>query len=361
MSNIKPIETEYKGYRFRSRLEAKWAVFFDEAQIPWRYEIEGYKLSNGVCYLPDFYLPTFQIYVEIKPDIQRTEKGWGAKVEEWEEKCRYFRTDTGEAIVIVYGDPMTEIWGRLFAWKSDDLVMSECGQIEECEVSTRFVSVGEYLTPDVILLTDCNDKKSVCVTSKGETNKKVISPIMMTFLYWDYAYTLLTDPMWSLFDEVSLKKEGTFENICKKARQARFEHGESGYKKKEHHVQGLSTTPNWSMESTWWPTDDWEKFFVFMDKQGKGAEYVQQTQKLIHTYRWQTAHKELLNLATLDMYKEHGYTPTGEWIKKQWCDDLIEAGIITKKDGVYEFDELKYVEYFEQSRLQGDKVVIQCT
>ena len=27
--SIKPIETKYNGYRFRSRLEARWAVFFD--------------------------------------------------------------------------------------------------------------------------------------------------------------------------------------------------------------------------------------------------------------------------------------------------------------------------------------------
>lgn len=26
---MKAIETRYKGYRFRSRLEARWAVFFD--------------------------------------------------------------------------------------------------------------------------------------------------------------------------------------------------------------------------------------------------------------------------------------------------------------------------------------------
>ena len=26
---IKAIETEYNGYKFRSRLEARWAVFFD--------------------------------------------------------------------------------------------------------------------------------------------------------------------------------------------------------------------------------------------------------------------------------------------------------------------------------------------
>ena len=30
---IKPIETHYKGYRFRSRLEARWAVFFDAAKL----------------------------------------------------------------------------------------------------------------------------------------------------------------------------------------------------------------------------------------------------------------------------------------------------------------------------------------
>ena len=29
----KAIETLYKGYRFRSRLEARWAVFFDASKI----------------------------------------------------------------------------------------------------------------------------------------------------------------------------------------------------------------------------------------------------------------------------------------------------------------------------------------
>ena len=35
---INPIETVYNGYRFRSRLEARWAVFFDEAAIPYEYK-----------------------------------------------------------------------------------------------------------------------------------------------------------------------------------------------------------------------------------------------------------------------------------------------------------------------------------
>ena len=38
--DIKPIETVYNGYRFRSRLEARWAVFFDAAGIEYEYEPE---------------------------------------------------------------------------------------------------------------------------------------------------------------------------------------------------------------------------------------------------------------------------------------------------------------------------------
>lgn len=54
MSSIKPIETEYKGYRFRSRLEARWAVFFDALGIEYQYEPEGFELPSGKRYLPDF-------------------------------------------------------------------------------------------------------------------------------------------------------------------------------------------------------------------------------------------------------------------------------------------------------------------
>lgn len=69
MSNIKPIETTYNGYRFRSRLEARWAVFFDTIGLRYKYESEGLKMSGDVCYLPDFWLPDWKKYVEIKPDL----------------------------------------------------------------------------------------------------------------------------------------------------------------------------------------------------------------------------------------------------------------------------------------------------
>ncbi len=55
-NKLKPIETEYHGYKFRSRLEARWAVFFDTAGVEWEYEPEGFELPSGLRYLPDFRL-----------------------------------------------------------------------------------------------------------------------------------------------------------------------------------------------------------------------------------------------------------------------------------------------------------------
>lgn len=65
--SLKPIETVYKGYRFRSRLEARWAVFFDALGITWEYEKEGYDLGKLGKYLPDFVLPGLGMVVDIKP------------------------------------------------------------------------------------------------------------------------------------------------------------------------------------------------------------------------------------------------------------------------------------------------------
>ena len=72
MSEIKAIQTKYKGYLFRSRLEARWAVFFDCCGVEYEYEPEGYDLGNGLMYLPDFLLHGVDgrdggdLYVEVK-------------------------------------------------------------------------------------------------------------------------------------------------------------------------------------------------------------------------------------------------------------------------------------------------------
>jgi len=72
--DIKPIETAYNGYLFRSRLEARWAVFFDELGIKYEYEPEGFDLGEHGWYLPDFWLPENNIWVEIKPKNNQNQK-----------------------------------------------------------------------------------------------------------------------------------------------------------------------------------------------------------------------------------------------------------------------------------------------
>lgn len=67
------IETEYKGYLFRSRLEARWAVFFDALGIEWKYETEGFEIGDH-RYLPDFWLPGSEMWVEVKGDPEGLRK-----------------------------------------------------------------------------------------------------------------------------------------------------------------------------------------------------------------------------------------------------------------------------------------------
>lgn len=64
---MKAIETRYAGCRFRSRLEARWAVFFDHLEIEWQYEPQGFVIGDRP-YLPDFLLTETWTWVEVKGD-----------------------------------------------------------------------------------------------------------------------------------------------------------------------------------------------------------------------------------------------------------------------------------------------------
>jgi len=65
------IPTIYDGHTFRSRLEARWALFFNFAGLPWEYEPEGFALElrgESFSYLPDFRLPSLGCWFEVKPE-----------------------------------------------------------------------------------------------------------------------------------------------------------------------------------------------------------------------------------------------------------------------------------------------------
>src|SRR3546814_12334260 len=64
---IKALPSLFKGITFRSRTEARWAVFFEAIGWNWTHEKEGFDLS-GEWYLPDFYLADFPMWFEVKHD-----------------------------------------------------------------------------------------------------------------------------------------------------------------------------------------------------------------------------------------------------------------------------------------------------
>lgn len=65
---LKAIQTRFAGCLFRSRLEARWAVFFDHLKLDWAYEPEGFQLPSGAYYLPDFRVMMRRpVWFEIKP------------------------------------------------------------------------------------------------------------------------------------------------------------------------------------------------------------------------------------------------------------------------------------------------------
>ncbi len=105
---IKAIETSYKGYRFRSRLEARWAVFFDALGIEWEYEPEGFDLGDLGWYLPDFWLPQAEFHAEVKPGIELIPGGDLLKL-------HYFDSNPPEGsmgLIFLFGTPAS--------WEADD-------------------------------------------------------------------------------------------------------------------------------------------------------------------------------------------------------------------------------------------------
>lgn len=100
---IKAIPTKYKGYEFKSRIEARWAVFFDALGLKWEYEKEGYVLSDGTWYLPDFWLPDLYMRDKDKKGIWIEVKGAYPSKEE-QLKCELFTADIKQPLLLVWGN-----------------------------------------------------------------------------------------------------------------------------------------------------------------------------------------------------------------------------------------------------------------
>ena len=186
--NIKPIETIYNGYRFRSRAEARWAVFFDACKIQYMYEPEGFRLSDGTLYLPDFYLPESKAYFEVKGIMSDTDM----------HKIKQLQKDLCVSIAIGYAD-MTFQSSDNYNW----------GGSQTFEIASKDESY-------IVKCPDCG--KVFFMASTGYYGCQCCG-------YYDgdsiFSHSCCGDGKW--FGHLEEFK-GAF-NIAK---QARFEHGEHG-------------------------------------------------------------------------------------------------------------------------------------
>lgn len=102
MTEVKAIPTEYNGIMFRSKLEAQWAKFFDVNKIKWQYESEGYELSDGTYYLPDFYLPDQGNFFEVKGIMNDFD----------EHKISQLARDTNNYVIVGFANGEMEVYGN---------------------------------------------------------------------------------------------------------------------------------------------------------------------------------------------------------------------------------------------------------
>jgi hypothetical protein len=97
---LKARRTAYKGYKFSSRLEARWAYFLDLMGVAWQYEPEALDL-DGLTYIPDFHLTQHRLWLEIKGDLVTDAAGV-----ETIDKCKRLARISSRPVILAYHDPL---------------------------------------------------------------------------------------------------------------------------------------------------------------------------------------------------------------------------------------------------------------
>lgn len=98
---IDSLPSYWRGTTFRSRTEARWAVFFDAIGLRWEYEPEGFRLQDGTWYLPDFWLPDMECWAEVK--------GAGPTAEE-RSKVEMLVEGSGHECLMLPGAPWPQVY-----------------------------------------------------------------------------------------------------------------------------------------------------------------------------------------------------------------------------------------------------------
>lgn len=129
---IKSIQTKFDGRFFRSRLEARWAVFFKYLAIEYAYEPEGYILPDGSQYLIDFLLP--EVYYR-----SQLNQGWFIEVKPfgtYNEKLDLLCAETGIPGLLLSGHNVKANGHLEFGtYRDDNLGFRKCLECQAIKIS----------------------------------------------------------------------------------------------------------------------------------------------------------------------------------------------------------------------------------
>lgn len=188
-STIKAIQTTYNGIRFRSRTEARWSVFMDAADIPYVYEPEGFAFDDGTTYLPDFYLPDQDTFLECK----------GIMSDDDMHKVKMLFKHYRKEIVVGYSNMTFDVFDESFLLDGY-MARSKRPWISKCNVcGKKYFLNGEH-----------NINVCRCCGKSWAIDDEITTAI----LYGDVIESKINMP------EIS--------NAFQKAKSARFEFGEDG-------------------------------------------------------------------------------------------------------------------------------------
>lgn len=219
--NINPIQTEYNGYLFRSRLEARWAVFFDAAGIEYQYEPEGFiGCYDNAYYLPDFYLPQFGVYAEVKG----SDEALLADSRKLESVIDCFATPVSRGLIILGDIPYSENGG--FPYFS--FLRWHKGVIVETALFDMWSTADGNNTN--LYISDIDGYKQDITENTNLLDGSLYDlPIGAYCFYGNNIGDATTKPRYVYEWDTSIVKPSWYINECyKKARQARFEHRKGG-------------------------------------------------------------------------------------------------------------------------------------
>ncbi len=145
-------DTEYGGILYRSKLEATWAEFFDNNQLRHKYELT--KVDLGIDkYTPDFWLPEFSLWVEIKPFRQHKAHS----------KCYRLAIETRRHVLLIQGNPVRHVVDLFSPNARRNFTYRTVVSREEIKPSKEFLELkADFVKDNALVLSSSATGETMC-------------------------------------------------------------------------------------------------------------------------------------------------------------------------------------------------------